>query len=414
MVGLAGALPAKLPGDLKGWAWPTRRGSVTPQRAEAVTQALTREYEDLREQVGEILLAGRERVRQAVEREKVRVSWEVGRLLDQHLVGRGSTPGPGHGGGRGAYGEGVIRRLAADLEMDARRLYEMMALYRASPKIRPTGQLSYTHYVNLLRVPGWQARAFYQKAALDGGWSVRQLAEAIRGGVYEREAGAAGEVGERGELGTGSEGGDGGAEEARRAPLLPLTGRLFTYRVLEAGARYVKLDLGFRVRLVLAGDGSALEAGGAAESVEVVEAPSQEAGAFVAADGRRFDLRPDAVPRRKLYTYGARVQKVVDGDTLWVEIDCGFGVSIEEKLRLRGVDTPELRTPEGERAREFVVQSLLGCERIVLATSTVDLYDRYVADVLFLRGEKDCRRVLAEGRYLNGELVAAGMARRWV
>ena len=376
-----------------------------------MTQALTREYEDLREQVGEILLAGRERVRQVVERERVRVSWEVGRLLDQHLVGRGSTPGPGHGGGRGAYGEGVIRRLAADLEMDARRLYEMMALYRASPKVRPTGQLSYTHYVNLLRVPGWQARAFYQKAALDGGWSVRQLAEAIRGGVYEREVGVAGEVGE---LGTGSGGGDGGAEEARRAPLSPLTGRLFTYRVLEADTRHAKLDLGFRVRLVLAGDGSALEAGGAVESAEVVEASIPEAGAFAAADGRCFDLRPDAVPRRKLYTYGARVQKVVDGDTLWVEIDCGFGVSIEEKLRLRGVDTPELRTPEGERAREFVVQSLLGCERIVLATSKVDLYDRYVADVLFLRGEGDVRRVLAEGRYLNGELVAAGMAERWV
>ena len=384
---------------------------------------MTTEYQDLRGQVAAILSSGQERARQAVEREKVRVSWEVGRLLAEHLERRG---------GGGGYGEGVVRRLSADLELDARRLYEMVALYRAFPRFRPTGQLSYTHYVNLVRIPEWQARAFYQKAALDGGWSVRQLGEAIRGGLFEREAGGIGPV--VGEVQAAEAvipgGADGDAEGTRRAPLSPRTGRLFTYRVLEAGTRYAKLDLGFRVRAVLAGDGSGLEVGGAVESValpggevgragqvdEVSSAGTQVvegASGFSAGDGRRFHLRVDAVSRRKLYTYPARVHNVVDGDTLWVEIDCGFGVSIEEKLRLRGVDAPEMRTAEGERSKQFVVQSLLGCEWIVLATSKVDLYDRYVADVLYLRGESDVRRVLEDGRYLNGELVAAGMAERW-
>jgi len=392
---------------------------------QAVSQAATEElavgYEGLRGQVAEILLAGRERARQAVEREKVRSAWEVGKLLSDHLDARRDRAAATSGG----YGEGLVRRLAADLEMDGRRLYEMVALFRAFPGFRPSGQLSYTHYVNLIRVQEWQARAFYQKAALDGGWSVRQLSQAIRGGLYEREVGGAGPgagsaVAQASEVPSGE---GGGAEGTRRAPLSPRKGRLFTYRVLEAGTRHVKLDLGFRVRGVLVGDGSGLQAGGAVEAVAVAaEGAAEEArangsaaghGGFAAGDGRRFDLHPDAVSRRKLYTYPARVERVVDGDTLWTEIDCGFGVSIEEKLRLRGVDAPELRTPEGERARQFVEQSLLGCEWIVLATSTVDLYDRYVADVLYLRGEGDPQRVLDEGRYLNGELVGAGLAERW-
>ena len=118
----------------------------------------------------------------------------------------------------------------------------------------------------------------------------------------------------------------------------------------------------------------------------------------------------DDKPRTKLFTYAARVLSVIDGDTLWAEIDCGFGVMIEEKLRLRGINTPELNTVDGARARLFVEEALKGVEVIGVSTSTTDLYDRYVADVLYLPGEADPRRVVREGRFLNRELIDGGLA----
>ena len=47
----------------------------------------------------------------------------------------------------------------------------------------------------------------------------------------------------------------------------------------------------------------------------------------------------------KPYTYNAVVTRVVDGDTIDVDIDLGFGIwKKNERIRLFGVDTPEKRT----------------------------------------------------------------------
>ena len=44
------------------------------------------------------------------------------------------------------------------------------------------------------------------------------------------------------------------------------------------------------------------------------------------------------------YRYRAELDRVVDGDTLDVVIDLGFYIKIKERIRLEGVDTPELGT----------------------------------------------------------------------
>ena len=49
-----------------------------------------------------------------------------------------------------------------------------------------------------------------------------------------------------------------------------------------------------------------------------------------------------AESRRRLYTFVARATNIIDGDTLWVMLDLGFGTFAEQKLRLRGIDTPEM------------------------------------------------------------------------
>jgi|TARA_R110002153_G_scaffold121139_3_gene266626 micrococcal nuclease len=46
-----------------------------------------------------------------------------------------------------------------------------------------------------------------------------------------------------------------------------------------------------------------------------------------------------------MYEYKCKIIKVVDGDTVDVDIDLGFGVWLKkERVRMMGIDTPESRT----------------------------------------------------------------------
>lgn len=45
------------------------------------------------------------------------------------------------------------------------------------------------------------------------------------------------------------------------------------------------------------------------------------------------------------YKYHVKIKKIVDGDTVDVDIDLGFGVWLhKERVRIMGIDTPESRT----------------------------------------------------------------------
>lgn len=53
-----------------------------------------------------------------------------------------------------------------------------------------------------------------------------------------------------------------------------------------------------------------------------------------------------------MYEYKATVVKVVDGDTVDVDIDLGFGIVLsDERVRIAGIDTPESRTRDKEEKR---------------------------------------------------------------
>ena len=53
-----------------------------------------------------------------------------------------------------------------------------------------------------------------------------------------------------------------------------------------------------------------------------------------------------------MYEYKVNILKVVDGDTVDVDIDLGFGVWMhKERVRLFGIDTPESRTRDLEEKK---------------------------------------------------------------
>lgn len=48
-----------------------------------------------------------------------------------------------------------------------------------------------------------------------------------------------------------------------------------------------------------------------------------------------------------MYEYRCKVNRVVDGDTVDIDIDLGFGVWLkDERVRIMGIDTPESRTSD--------------------------------------------------------------------
>ena len=58
------------------------------------------------------------------------------------------------------------------------------------------------------------------------------------------------------------------------------------------------------------------------------------------------------VGRVSVYEYKCKIVRVVDGDTVDVDIDLGFGVWMhKERIRLHGIDTPESRTRDLEEKK---------------------------------------------------------------
>jgi micrococcal nuclease len=72
-----------------------------------------------------------------------------------------------------------------------------------------------------------------------------------------------------------------------------------------------------------------------------------------------------------MYEYRVNVVKVVDGDTVDVDIDLGFGVWLKnERVRIMGIDTPESRTIDKVEkkfglAAKARLKSLLGKQAIL-------------------------------------------------
>ena len=73
---------------------------------------------------------------------------------------------------------------------------------------------------------------------------------------------------------------------------------------------------------------------------KAIKADEYGAGAEKKKKSHDSGLLPRPVPG--LYTYEAFLERVVDGDTIIVRIDLGFDVLKRERIRLRGIDAPEI------------------------------------------------------------------------
>ena len=84
-----------------------------------------------------------------------------------------------------------------------------------------------------------------------------------------------------------------------------------------------------------------------------------------------------------MYEYKATVIKVVDGDTLHLNIDLGFNINYNKQIiRLARINAPELSTTEGLNIKN-IITDLLCNKQVTIKTikDTKDKYGRYLAEV---------------------------------
>jgi micrococcal nuclease len=111
-----------------------------------------------------------------------------------------------------------------------------------------------------------------------------------------------------------------------------------------------------------------------------------------------------------MYEYRVKqVLRVVDGDTIDVDIDLGFDISFTSRVRLAGIDTPESRTTDkkekvlGLEVKQRLKELLSKSSSVVIRTEKPDSTEKYgrILGWLFIDGAE---------KSINEGLIADGYA----
>ena len=88
-----------------------------------------------------------------------------------------------------------------------------------------------------------------------------------------------------------------------------------------------------------------------------------------------------------MYEYKATIVKVVDGDSIYVDIDLGFDVWLRnQSIRLYGIDTPECRQKDKARkahgllAKAYVQKALIVGRTYALTTKEKGKFGRFLGE----------------------------------
>jgi endonuclease YncB( thermonuclease family) len=348
-------------------------------------------YPQLRKQVEVTLLLGQRKIESA----KVETYWKTGKIIQQHIINHKDDA---------EYGSQVVIKLAKDLEISETLLYRCLKFVQKYPhlqKVAGAPLFSWTHYCSLITIADDKQRISLEKTAGRNAWSSEELASRIKAVRPSAEI-----LRPSAEIST-----------AEKKPLIPLRGQLYTYKLTtrktlggEENDSGLLVDLGFGIFR----DVEPRQATNFSENDIVESKPKEDAYKFYS--GKRTI--------KDLFTYQARVERVIDGDTLKVRLDLGFDIWNRQVLRLRGIDCPEMDTGQGQAAKSFVQSYLKDSEWIIVRSSRSDKYDRYLADVFIPQNEPAALKAgrpnpatLKAGRpetdiYLNNLLLEKGHARR--
>lgn len=145
-----------------------------------------KEYHSLKKEIGELLIRGREQASRAVNTILVETYWHIGR----HIVEFEQS-----GKEKAEYGTELLDRLSKDLTLEFGKgfsrsnLFQIRQFYLKFPKIQTvSGQLSWSHYAEILKADNDLERSFYLKECEKENWSVRELKRQMKSMLFHRLA----------------------------------------------------------------------------------------------------------------------------------------------------------------------------------------------------------------------------------
>ena len=146
--------------------------------------AITPEMTSIVQDIKSVLDAARANVVRRVNSELLDAYWNIGRIIVEYEQ---SSPQ------RADYGKQTLKELARVLTTEFGKgfsrsnLQNMRAFYLAYEKCQTlSGKLSWSHYCELLSITDADKRSFYEKEAINAGWSVRELRRQIESSLFER------------------------------------------------------------------------------------------------------------------------------------------------------------------------------------------------------------------------------------
>ena len=143
-------------------------------------------YKSLIQEIGELLKAGRQQAGRAINAVLVQTYWQIGRHIVEFEQG---------GNEKSSYGSELLDRLSKDLTLEFGKgfsrsnLFQIRQFYLRFPKIQTvSGQLSWSHYVEILKADNALEISFYTKQCEKENWSVRELKRQMKSLLFHRLA----------------------------------------------------------------------------------------------------------------------------------------------------------------------------------------------------------------------------------
>ncbi|RMG16005.1 MAG: DUF1016 domain-containing protein [Bacteroidetes bacterium] len=147
---------------------------------------ISNSYQALIDQIRQTYIQGKTTAIRAVRRQLVLTYWAIGKHIVEYEQ---------HGNEKAEYGSKILNRLSRDLShqlgkgFDRSRLIYMRLCYLCYPNIESLShQLTWSHYVELLKIDNELERSFYEKQAIREGWTVRELKRQKKSALFLRLA----------------------------------------------------------------------------------------------------------------------------------------------------------------------------------------------------------------------------------
>lgn len=107
-----------------------------------------------------------------------------------------------------------------------------------------------------------------------------------------------------------------------------------------------------------------------------------------------------------MYEYYCEVTKIIDGDTLDVDIDLGFATKLtKQRIRMLGIDTPESRTRDLEEksrgllSKEFLINLCPVGSKIRLRSHGKGKFGRILGEIFTPKGEVSINKQMCDEGY---------------